>query len=151
MLDKQEYGAWGNVRAGNISETTLSYTGQKRDGTGLLYYGARYYDPAVGRFLSPGGIGIDFKNPQMLNRYAYVGSNPLTVVRATNASNSDDRLWMHPRAAGQSHLNPSRRRFVASVNHRPTNRISRPPSAILGIRTCHFGERAVADWTTKRW
>ena len=28
------------------------FTGQYRDDTGLSYYGARYYDPALGRFVS---------------------------------------------------------------------------------------------------
>ena len=30
----------------------LNYTGQRRDETGLLFYNARYYDPAIGRFIS---------------------------------------------------------------------------------------------------
>ena len=42
VREKQEYGPWGTLRSGGVSTTTLNYTGQKRDGTGLLYYGARY-------------------------------------------------------------------------------------------------------------
>ncbi len=44
------------MRAGGVAQTTLDFTGQRRDGTGLLYYGARYYDPQLGRFLSPDSI-----------------------------------------------------------------------------------------------
>jgi RHS repeat-associated protein len=40
------------VRTGNVSQTKRNYTGQILDGTGLLYYNARYYDPAIGRFIS---------------------------------------------------------------------------------------------------
>jgi len=83
VLDRQEYGPWGSLRSGNVSETTLNYTGQKRDGTGLLYYGARYYDPALGRFLSPDSIGTNLANPQTLNRYSYVGNNPLNRTDPT--------------------------------------------------------------------
>ena len=49
---KQEFGPWGNVRSGNTPSTTLNYTGQWLEGTGLLFYNARYYDPAIGRFIS---------------------------------------------------------------------------------------------------
>ncbi len=37
-------------------QTRINYTGQKRDDTGLLYYHARMYDPALGRFVSPDSI-----------------------------------------------------------------------------------------------
>ena len=40
------------MRAGGTSQTTLNYTGQRLDDTGLLFYNARYYDPALGRFIS---------------------------------------------------------------------------------------------------
>ncbi len=50
------------------------FTGEQRDGDSSLYYlRARYYDPAIGRFLGrdplPGG-----------NLYAYVGSNPVNYA-----------------------------------------------------------------------
>ncbi|MFP4345125.1 MAG: RHS repeat-associated core domain-containing protein, partial [Anaerolineales bacterium] len=38
---------------------------------------ARYYDPALGRFISADTIVPDPANPQSLNRYAYVYNNPL--------------------------------------------------------------------------
>ncbi len=42
-----------------------------------MYYGARYYDPTLGRFLSANTIVPQAGNPQGLNRYSYVGNNPL--------------------------------------------------------------------------
>lgn len=42
VLSRQDDTPWGEVRAGGVAQTTLDYTGQRRDGTGLLYYGARY-------------------------------------------------------------------------------------------------------------
>jgi RHS repeat-associated protein len=52
VVSKQEYTPWGAVRSGGVGQTTLNYTGQRRDGTGLLFYGARYYDPGLARFVS---------------------------------------------------------------------------------------------------
>ena len=43
----------------------------------LLDYRARYYDPALGRFIGPDTIVPDPVNPQSLNRFAYVYNNPL--------------------------------------------------------------------------
>ncbi len=64
--------------------TQATYTGQMRDAsTGLLYYGARFFDPALGRFLSPDTIVPSPGNPQSLNRYAYVLNNPLRYTDST--------------------------------------------------------------------
>jgi RHS repeat-associated protein len=78
-VTRQVFGPWGQLRAGSssISQTTLNYTGQRLDGTGLLYYHARYYDPALGRFISPDSVVPDYKDPQDLNRYSYVKNNPV--------------------------------------------------------------------------
>ncbi len=45
--------------------------------TGVDPYNARYYDPELGRFISPDTIVQDPSNPQTLNRYSYVLNNPL--------------------------------------------------------------------------
>jgi RHS repeat-associated protein len=52
----QEFDPWGAVRSGSVPQTSLNYTGQRKDGTGLLYYHARYYDPALARWTSPDSI-----------------------------------------------------------------------------------------------
>jgi RHS repeat-associated protein len=55
-----------------------TFTGQESDAeTGLLYYRSRYYDPKLGRFLSPDSLIPDRHGPQSWNRYAYVLNNPL--------------------------------------------------------------------------
>jgi len=42
-----------------------TYTGKELDaGTGLMYYGARYYDPALGRFIQPDTIVPEPGNPR---------------------------------------------------------------------------------------
>jgi uncharacterized protein RhaS with RHS repeats len=47
------YDVFGAVRAHSGAATEWSFTGEQVDGaTGLQYLRARYYDPAIGRFLS---------------------------------------------------------------------------------------------------
>jgi len=53
LISSQEFKPWGEVRSGGVGQTTLNYTGQRKDDTGLLYYHARYYDPVLARFISP--------------------------------------------------------------------------------------------------
>ena len=53
---QQDYDAWGAVRSGGVSATSLNYTGQRLDSTGLLDYHARLYDPALARFVSADSV-----------------------------------------------------------------------------------------------
>jgi RHS repeat-associated protein len=83
-----------NVLQGGAPATTLDpahkYTGQQLDAdTGLVYYGARWYDAQYGRFVTPDSIVPDPLDPQALNRYAYVRNSPLN---ATDPSGHDP-LW----------------------------------------------------------
>ncbi|HEX2912230.1 MAG TPA: RHS repeat-associated core domain-containing protein [Chloroflexia bacterium] len=80
---QQEFTPWGSIRSGGVSETTLGYTGQRLDGTGLMYYHARYYDPAVGKFASPDTIVPKQGDPQTFNRYGYAYNNPIKNNDAT--------------------------------------------------------------------
>src|SRR6266705_4548208 len=44
--------------------------------SGLSYFGARYYDPVVGRFMGADPQEFDEKNLHSFNRYAYGNNNP---------------------------------------------------------------------------
>ena len=69
------------LNGGEGLPTDYTFTGQKDvPGTGLMYYGARYYEPALGRFVSADTVVPEPGNPQDLNRYAYVRNNPLGYV-----------------------------------------------------------------------
>ncbi len=48
-----------------------------------MYYGARHYDGALGRFIQPDTIVPEPGNPQSLNRYSYVLNNPLRYTDPT--------------------------------------------------------------------
>jgi len=70
------------------------FTGQKLDEEfGLYYYGARYYWPGIGRFISPDSIVQAPTDPQSLNRYAYCRNNPVNLVDPTGHKWSWKKFW----------------------------------------------------------
>jgi RHS repeat-associated protein len=79
---------WGST------PTDRRFTGQRLEaGLGTLYdYGARFYSPVLGRFLSADSRVPDPVNPQALNRYSYVYNRPLNL---TDSSGHDplDANW----------------------------------------------------------
>ena len=83
------YYAYGGVRYNPGNQiTTYRYTGQRWDsGTSLYYYGARWYDPAIGRFLAADTLVPGAGNPQSLNRYSYVLNNALKYVDPSGHAN----------------------------------------------------------------
>jgi RHS repeat-associated protein len=98
VISSQKYDPWGKVRGGTgtITQTTISYTGQRLDGTGLLYYNARYYDPATAKFVSADIIVSKPSKPQSLNRYSYVLNNPLKYTDSSGycpADRAADKDW----------------------------------------------------------
>jgi RHS repeat-associated protein len=84
-----EYKPYGEIFTERIydadSETpNFFYTGKRLDKeTGLYYYGARYYDPALGKFITPDTIIPQPSNPQSLNRYSYTDNNPINYTDPT--------------------------------------------------------------------
>lgn len=57
------------------------FTGKKTDDeSGLIYFGARYYDPKLGRFITADDIIQNPTDPQTLNRYSYTSNNPVNRV-----------------------------------------------------------------------
>jgi RHS repeat-associated protein len=81
------YTSYGEVRTdgpavGGLTEFT--YTGQQVNYyIKLVQMDSRWYDPRLGRFISPDTIVPDPADPQSLNRYSYVGNNPLKYVDPT--------------------------------------------------------------------
>lgn len=78
IANSYAYSSFGNLTTSTGTLTNpFQYTGRDSDPeTGLVYYRARYYDPAIGRFLSEDPIGFRGGN----NFYAYVENDPLNFV-----------------------------------------------------------------------
>jgi RHS repeat-associated protein len=100
-MDYEPYGALiQNPRSGNGVAVRHTYAGKEADAeTGLMYYGARYYDPIVGMFISadrltrrsgepqryqwPDRLVSGETEPQAFNRFAYALNNPMVYVDET--------------------------------------------------------------------
>jgi len=88
VIERADYLPFGSDRLRitdiNTSETDYKFTGKEKDNeTGLMYYGARYYDSEIGRFISEDPWEGDLSDPQTLNKYAYVLNNPIKFVDPT--------------------------------------------------------------------
>ncbi len=82
---------WSNFRE------SVRYTGHEDDAAvGLVYFGHRYYSPAISRWVSPDpltihGLGAD------VNPYAFVSGSPLGLVDPTGLGNCDPTVQSCPK------------------------------------------------------
>jgi len=80
-IGEMRYKPYGEIRyTDGISPTDISYTGQRLDSTGLMFYQARYYSPLAGRFTSADTVVPSPSDPQQFNRYAYARGNPVKYI-----------------------------------------------------------------------
>lgn len=96
----QTYFPFGAIKTSSgTPPTDYGFTGQKRDATAnLMFYGARYYDAALGRFIQPDTIVPNPMDPQSLNRYSYVRNNPVNRIDPTgheDCAAEDDWCWQN--------------------------------------------------------
>ncbi len=79
VTDRYRYSAYGESRHTGTTVNPYQYTGQQLDErTGLYSLRARFYSPALGRFLSRDRAPMDPLNPAEHNRYGYGRANPIT-------------------------------------------------------------------------
>ena len=78
-IEDIQYFPFGETRLDyGLVSMSHKYTSQEYDfETGLYYYGARYYNPSLGKFISADTTVPDPENPQAFNRYSYTYNNPL--------------------------------------------------------------------------
>jgi RHS repeat-associated protein len=78
LVERISYRPYGESGA---TATKYLYTSKELDTeTGLYFYGARYYNASLARFVTPDVIAPDSGEPQTLNRYSYAKNNPIFYV-----------------------------------------------------------------------
>jgi RHS repeat-associated protein len=80
------YGGDRGVAGGSFTPR-YQFNFKEKEATGFYDYGARLYNPATGRWLSPDGSVQDG-----LNRYAYVANNPIRYTDPTGKG-GEDGVW----------------------------------------------------------
>src|SRR5215471_6156953 len=82
-----DYYPWGGeLQFVNTDSNHYKFTGTERDSeTQLDYFGARYNNSTLSRFMTPdpGNAGAQNIDPQSWNAYAYVRNNPATLTDPT--------------------------------------------------------------------
>ncbi len=75
---------WGMTKAadeGKRRYDIYGYTGKEREQEiGLAYFGARWYNADMGRFISCDPISTNLSSPQNLNKYHYCLNSPVNYV-----------------------------------------------------------------------
>jgi RHS repeat-associated protein len=82
------YDPFGEPTLSGEAESYL-FTGKEQDASQLYYYGARYYDPHIGRFITRDVMPGAPEKPQSLNKYSYCLNNPLRYVDPTGHESED--------------------------------------------------------------
>jgi RHS repeat-associated protein len=76
-----EYTPYGSTQVNTGTDVTkYKFTGKELDTSGIYFYGARYYDSDIGRFISADPTIQRPYDPQDLNRYTYCRNNPINLI-----------------------------------------------------------------------
>lgn len=89
VLQRYAYEAFGNMLGDNgmvqasAALTTLLFSGEQTDATGLQYLRARYYNPSSGRFNRLDPFAGNLLDPQSLHKYLYTHADPVNNIDPT--------------------------------------------------------------------
>ncbi len=87
IVARYSYDAWGNCTVTNAegyvtgTKNPFRYRGYYYDAeSGMYYLGSRYYDPELGRFISPDVFVSTGQGLLGCNMFAYCGNNPVSFI-----------------------------------------------------------------------
>jgi RHS repeat-associated protein len=138
VVGEQRYYPFGETRlTTGTMYTDKLFTGQREiSGLGIYHYGARFYSPKSGRFLSADTIVPGAANPQNLNRFSYTLNNPLKYTDPSGhwVLETDDPVREQRRNANRHQEERERnRRERERANGGNNNPLSLRPSQLAAI------------------
>ncbi len=109
IVVRMSYEPFGMLKdsSGSVASEAYRYTGKPYDDPiGLYYYGARFYDPSIGRFITqdPAQDGV--------NWYVYCSNNPIAYIDPTGMWGKNVH-YDHTYASVRSWLGPALAHMVA--------------------------------------
>ncbi|MBS0620996.1 MAG: RHS repeat protein [Verrucomicrobia bacterium] len=93
VLSTTSYDIFGGALTPLHAENPWGFASKRHDETGLIYFGRRYYDPKLGRWLTPDPLGLDAG----VNLYAFVMNNPLIHFDLYGLTVEGDPNWVGQR------------------------------------------------------
>jgi len=141
VVESYDFEPWGLLLPGRTlgGGTKEGFTGKEQDAeTGLDYFGARYYMPALGRW-----TGVDplaEKHPEW-SAYNYVLNNPLVLIDPDGRQVSANRMLMSARDVEYLHTNAA---ALASGRMQPTATADLEFSRLMD-QAASAGARAYVD------
>jgi RHS repeat-associated protein len=97
VTDRFEYDSYGTSLAHTgTSDTPFQFNGRvgvQTDSNGLLYMRARYYNPAIRRFVNQDVLFGDLNPGISLNRFALANGNPISLLDPFGLCAQDDQFY----------------------------------------------------------
>ena len=82
LVDSYVYDPFGNLFEQNetVANPWQYASGYLDSTTGLYHFGARYYNPTLGRWTQQDPVAPNLASPDTLNRYLYVSDSPVNFT-----------------------------------------------------------------------
>jgi RHS repeat-associated protein len=101
VVGRYSYEPYGKATfSGTVASNFQFASGYTDARTGLVKFGARYYDPSLGRWTQQDPFTGHVANPKTLNRYAYAGCDPVNTTDPRGLQNNCDALTLGTYAIG---------------------------------------------------
>ena len=138
---KTNHYPFGQDYTSSGDETDYTFTGKEKDNTGLLYFGARYYDPSIGRFLTVDPKALKYP---ALTPYHYCANNPLIFVDLDGAdfTVTDEAMKIKSVSSGFSML------MKTDLGSKLVNKIDDNRKIYVSLAV---GERYEGNYGSTRW
>lgn len=97
-LNSYVYDGFGNIiKSTGTSLNNRQFLTKEQDKTGLVYFGKRYYNPRIGRFISPDPSGM-IDGP---NLYLYCSNDPINFVDLWGLEQEKAEPWWEKLEEGE--------------------------------------------------